>query len=58
MSAAATQDLRSFLPKVEERNPADLLRVRDPVSNRFEMTAMALELERRGNSPILWFEKV
>jgi 2,5-furandicarboxylate decarboxylase 1 len=58
VSAAATQDLRSFLRKVEERNPADLLRVRDPASNRFEMTAMALELERRDNSPILWFEKV
>ncbi|MDP6084612.1 MAG: UbiD family decarboxylase [Nitrospinota bacterium] len=58
MSAAATQDLRGFLRGIEERNPADLLRIREPVSNRFEMTAVALEIERRGNSPILWFEKV
>ncbi|MBI2880269.1 MAG: UbiD family decarboxylase [Candidatus Tectomicrobia bacterium] len=50
--------MRSFLCQVEEQSPGDLLRVRGPVSNRFETTAMALELERQGKSPILWFERV
>jgi UbiD family decarboxylase len=58
MAPKTPQDLRSFILQVEAQNPTDLLRIREPVSNRFEMTALALELERQGKSPILWFENV
>jgi UbiD family decarboxylase len=41
---------------LEETTPGSILRIKEPVSLDFEMTAIAMELERRGRSPVLWFE--
>ena len=50
------QSLRSFLRMVETDHPEELLRIRQPVDTRFEMTAIVFELERAGKSPIVIFE--
>jgi hypothetical protein len=41
-----------------EWDPDSILRVKEPIALDYDMTAMAMELERRGQSPVLWFEKV
>jgi 2,5-furandicarboxylate decarboxylase 1 len=50
------QSLRSFLEMVATDHPDELLRIREPVNSRFDMTAIAYELERIGKSPIIIFE--
>ncbi len=50
------QSLRSFLDMVATDHPDELLRIREPVNSRFDMTAIAYELERVGKSPIIIFE--
>ncbi len=50
------QSLRSFLSMVETEHPDELLRIRQPVDTRFDMTAMVYELERVGKSPVIIFE--
>ncbi|HEY6992985.1 MAG TPA: UbiD family decarboxylase [Xanthobacteraceae bacterium] len=51
------QSLRSFLAMVETDYPDELLRVRQPVETRLDMTAVVFELERAGKSPVVIFEK-
>jgi 2,5-furandicarboxylate decarboxylase 1 len=55
-SNADTQSLRGFLSMVEARYPDELLRIRQPVDTRFDMTAVVFELERAGKSPVIIFE--
>ena len=50
------QSLRSFLQMVATDHPDELLRIRQPVDTRFDMTAIAYELERAGKSPVIIFE--
>ncbi len=50
------QSLRSFLHLVETDYPEELLRIRQPVDTRFDMTAIVFELERAGKSPVIIFE--
>ena len=50
--------LRGFLAEVEASRPDDLLRVNERVRLDYEVSAVAMELERLGRSPVLWFEKV
>jgi UbiD family decarboxylase len=50
------QSLRSFLSMVETEHPDELLRIRQPVDMRFDMTAVVYELERVGKSPVIIFE--
>ena len=50
------QSLRGFLQMVETDHPEELLRIRQPVDTRFDMTAIAFELERAGKSPVILFE--
>jgi UbiD family decarboxylase len=52
------RNLRDFLDALAETEPGSILRVKEPVALDYEMTAIAMELERRGQSPVLWFEKV
>ena len=47
-----------FSRALEEASPDSILRIREPVALDYEMTAIAMELERRGQSPVLWFERV
>jgi 2,5-furandicarboxylate decarboxylase 1 len=51
------QSLRGFLQMVEADYPDELLRIREPVNTRFDMTAIVFELERAGKSPVVIFEK-
>jgi UbiD family decarboxylase len=55
---ASILNLRSFLAELEAADAASLLRIPDPVDIDFEVTAIAMELERQGRSPVLWFENV
>lgn len=53
-----TRNLREFLEALEEGVPGSILRFGEPVALDYEMTAIAMELEQRGQSPVLWFERV
>jgi len=50
--------LRTFLDEVEAKAPDELWRVSREVDPDYEITALAMELERRGEHPVLWFERV
>lgn len=52
------QDLRTFLGELEAADPDSVLRIAEPVDLDFDITALAMTLEQRGRSPVLWFEKV
>src|SRR5579872_3973266 len=52
------QSLRGFLEIVEAEYPDEFLRIREPVHPRFDMTAIAFELERAGKSPVVLLERV
>lgn len=51
-------DLRAFLQTLREESPDELWEIDNPVSLNYEMTAYALELERRSNPPALLFRHV
>src|ERR1700716_2045698 len=50
------QSLRICLQMGETDHPEELLRIRQPVDTRFDMTAIVFELERAGKSPVVIFE--
>jgi UbiD family decarboxylase len=52
------QSLRGFLHMVETDYPDELLRIREPIDQRFDMTAIVFELERSGKNPLILFEKM
>jgi 2,5-furandicarboxylate decarboxylase 1 len=52
------QSLRGFLHMVETEYPDELLRIRQTVESRFEMTAIVYELERSNKSPVVILEKI
>jgi 2,5-furandicarboxylate decarboxylase 1 len=52
------QSLRGFLHMVENEYPDEFLRIQQPVNPRFDMTAIAFELERLGKSPVVMLEHV
>ncbi|MBI3934901.1 MAG: UbiD family decarboxylase, partial [Acidobacteria bacterium] len=51
-------DLRSFIDKVREESPEEVLTISREVDPRFEITALVVKLERERRYPILIFEKV
>lgn len=51
-------DLRAFLQELESKSPEDVWRIPDEVEPGYEIAALVLELERRGEHPVLWFERV
>jgi 2,5-furandicarboxylate decarboxylase 1 len=51
-------NLRGFLEDLAAAHPESVLRIRELVALDYEMTAIAMELESRGQSPVLWFERV
>ncbi len=53
-----TLDLRGFLAEIEAEDPKSVLRIAEPVRLDYDVTAIAMELERQGRSPVLWFDKV
>jgi 2,5-furandicarboxylate decarboxylase 1 len=56
--AADNQSLRGFVEQTEKIDPANVLRIREPVSQQLEMTATVFELDRLNRSPVVIFEKV
>ena len=47
------QSLRGFLAQVERELPDEILRVREPVSTRLDITSLVYELERiRSRRPL------
>jgi UbiD family decarboxylase len=48
--------LRGFLDAWEQAHPDDVLRIKEPTSPDFVPTALAMELERRGDTPIIVLE--
>jgi len=55
---ADNQSLRGFIEQTEMTDPANVLRIREPVSQQLEMTATVFELDRLNRSPVVIFEKV
>jgi UbiD family decarboxylase len=53
-----SQSLRGFLRMVETNYPDELVRIREPVNPRFDMTALVFELERSGKNPVVLLESV
>ncbi|HUK11455.1 MAG TPA: UbiD family decarboxylase [Stellaceae bacterium] len=58
MAFQAPLTLRSFLASVEEDDPQGILRVREPVNLDYDPTAVVMEMEKTGRSPVVWFERV
>jgi UbiD family decarboxylase len=52
------QSLRGFLENTEKLFPNEVLRIREPVSRRLEMTSVVFELDRVNKSPVVIFENV
>src|SRR5512140_1754133 len=52
------QSLRGFLGMVERDFPEELLRIREPVRTRLDITSLVFELERAGKSPVVIYENV
>ena len=57
-SRKSGRSLREYLNALEETLPGSILHIKDKVSLDYEMTAVAMELEQRGQSPVLWFDRV
>ena len=51
-------NLRTFLQELESKSPDEIWRIRDEIEPGYEISALVLELERRGERPVLWFERV
>ena len=56
--AADNQSLRSFVEQTEKIDPANVLRIKEPVRQQLEMTATVFELDRLNKNPVVIFEKV
>ena len=53
-----SQDLRSFIEKVRQESPEDVLTISKEVDPRFEITALVVKLEQERRFPIMVFENV
>jgi len=58
MSSPSALNLRNFLASVEADDPQGILRVREPVNLDYDPTAVVMEMEKTGRSPVVWFERV
>jgi 2,5-furandicarboxylate decarboxylase 1 len=56
--SADNQSLRAFVEQTEKNDPANVLRIKEQVSQQLEMTATVFELDRLNKSPVVIFEKV
>jgi 2,5-furandicarboxylate decarboxylase 1 len=52
------QDLRSFLNQYEAENPERVVRIKEEVALDYDTVAVAFEMEKRKQSPLLIFENV
>ena len=52
------KDLRSFIAELEAASPAEIARVTNPISPRYEITALLTQLEKSKRFPLLFCENV
>jgi 2,5-furandicarboxylate decarboxylase 1 len=50
--------LRTFLADLEKNGSTEFLRIKEPVALDYEISAIAMEMDRRKRSPVLLFENV
>ncbi len=50
--------LRDFIDQIERADPESVWRIKEPVSSDYDTSAMVMELDKQGRSPVLWFDKV
>lgn len=53
-----SEDLRAYIRTLRQQSPEELWEIEGPVSLEYEMTAYAIELERRPDPPALLFKKI
>jgi UbiD family decarboxylase len=53
-----SQDLRSFLTELEAKSPDQVWRLEDEIDGAYDIAALLWELERRGELPVVWCERV
>src|ERR1700733_637616 len=53
MQDVDNQSLRGFVERTEKTDPANVLRIKEPVSQQLEMTATVFELDRLNKSPVV-----
>jgi UbiD family decarboxylase len=58
MKPRARATLRAFIESLEQSAPGEIWRVSDEVHPDYDIAALTMELERRGERPVLWFDKV
>jgi UbiD family decarboxylase len=52
------KDLRTFIAQLEKTAPADIARVKKPISPRYEISALLTHLENKKEFPLLYCENV
>jgi UbiD family decarboxylase len=55
---AVGQDLRSFLAELEAKTPGEVWRLREEIDGDYDLAALLWELERRGETPVVWCDRV
>jgi len=58
MRTPARPTLRAFIESIEASGPDEIWRVSDEIDPDYDIAALAMELERGGERPLLWFAKV
>lgn len=51
-------DLRTFLAELGAKSPEQIWRIRDEIDGDYDVAAVLWELERRGDMPVVWCERV
>jgi len=52
------KDLRGFIAALDTQSPEDLVRIKKPISARYEISALLTHLEKRKRFPLLCFDNV
>ncbi len=52
------QDLRSFIDRVREYNPQDVVHIREKIDPKYEISTLMMELEKARRYPLTIFEHV
>ncbi|HVT55800.1 MAG TPA: UbiD family decarboxylase, partial [Xanthobacteraceae bacterium] len=55
---SASPSLRDFIDQIERADPSSVWRIKEPVSQDYDTSALVMELDKQGRSPVLWFDKV
>ena len=53
-----SKDLRSFLKQIEEREPKEVLHIKEKINPKWEVTAVLQMLENQGRYPVVMFHNV